>query len=1010
MSDKYNNSSAIVNKILNEDGSVTKLDGTAVDMSVASDIYKKSAPIINKVLNPDGSISKLTDYLGGGGGGGGTTDYNALNNKPSINGVTLSGNKTSEQLQLADKQTLDKVLDDIAMMDNEIDTLSKDTVSLSKTTTQTLKSPLSITNDLMINGDTNAFKIEVNENGSALLNSNDLIIDKLPKTNDETNFDELLDNQLVTKKMLKEQSGGGVDPSLIDSKISEHNLSNQSHNDIRNSLNAKANLASVATEQIGNIAIIDKDGQYETSNTKLSNINEDIDILNQQTGLLTTSINDIKDDYASKTKDNTFTGKNKLQGDLVLGSNIKNSINDKVILTTKTINNNTQSTYIGGDEVEIYAPDKLSIESEDIQIKRNSNTYKNIDSGNINEYISGGGDVADKYGIEADYAIHYGILDCPNGLIDTNITNKTVTINPGIVLKLAGTEGKTVLASKQTYDIEESGKLTLFLAKTSDTQLGFLEAGEVFYQEEEPSNGVTSYLAWWKPSRSKWQFKSIATGNVWREAIATPIANITINESNTGVLNIDYIGYRILDDDIIAQMSDIESIEDKIQTINTNVSTLSDTVDAYGYLINQDRQEITDLKNNKANKDELPTKVSQLTNDSNFVDKTYVDGEVAKIKQFNYTIVSTLPTTGQENTIYLVSKTDGSTENVYNEYMWINNKWELIGDTAIDLTGYATETYVNNKVSQETTARTNADNTLQTNIDKKQDKLTAGTNISIDSNNTIKCDIAVMKGATSTAVGVGGTVPTPVAGENVKFLRGDGKWVQFDAYTKTEANNRFALRSTVSNLQLTSRIPNITHLYYHRNYKNRVHDLATSKIYITHPLITDNDLLDLNPRIAIFRKTKRTKNNYNDTTQEVLKIIKTNYVIAGKVVDINKTERKNTDLNRQNYFQNTTEPYATFSLKEILDYFVNRYDKLYIPSNGKNNTRYSRNFNDPTFSINLGIGIIIENPDYPSEGDWNGNQTGKYYLWNNFIPFQIRKNKDRVLTITTSKNYTLLKM
>lgn len=34
----------------------------------------------------------------GGGGGGGTSDYSQLSNKPSINGVTLSGNKTSADL------------------------------------------------------------------------------------------------------------------------------------------------------------------------------------------------------------------------------------------------------------------------------------------------------------------------------------------------------------------------------------------------------------------------------------------------------------------------------------------------------------------------------------------------------------------------------------------------------------------------------------------------------------------------------------------------------------------------------------------------------------------------------------------------------------------------------------------------------------------------------------------------------------------------------------------------
>ena len=37
---------------------------------------------------------------GGGGGGGGTSDYSDLTNKPQINGVTLSGNKSAAQLSL----------------------------------------------------------------------------------------------------------------------------------------------------------------------------------------------------------------------------------------------------------------------------------------------------------------------------------------------------------------------------------------------------------------------------------------------------------------------------------------------------------------------------------------------------------------------------------------------------------------------------------------------------------------------------------------------------------------------------------------------------------------------------------------------------------------------------------------------------------------------------------------------------------------------------------------------
>lgn len=43
----------------------------------------------------------------GGGGGGGTSNYNDLSNKPSINGVTLSGNKTSEDLNITNVEIIE---------------------------------------------------------------------------------------------------------------------------------------------------------------------------------------------------------------------------------------------------------------------------------------------------------------------------------------------------------------------------------------------------------------------------------------------------------------------------------------------------------------------------------------------------------------------------------------------------------------------------------------------------------------------------------------------------------------------------------------------------------------------------------------------------------------------------------------------------------------------------------------------------------------------------------------
>ena len=42
-------------------------------------------------------------YGKGSGGGGGTSDYTDLSNKPRINNVTLSGNKTADDLDLLDE-------------------------------------------------------------------------------------------------------------------------------------------------------------------------------------------------------------------------------------------------------------------------------------------------------------------------------------------------------------------------------------------------------------------------------------------------------------------------------------------------------------------------------------------------------------------------------------------------------------------------------------------------------------------------------------------------------------------------------------------------------------------------------------------------------------------------------------------------------------------------------------------------------------------------------------------
>ena len=68
---------------------------------MADEIYPIShtEKVIAGLVEPVSHTEKII-ALYGGSGGSGTNNYNALLNKPSINGVTLTGNKTLKQLGL----------------------------------------------------------------------------------------------------------------------------------------------------------------------------------------------------------------------------------------------------------------------------------------------------------------------------------------------------------------------------------------------------------------------------------------------------------------------------------------------------------------------------------------------------------------------------------------------------------------------------------------------------------------------------------------------------------------------------------------------------------------------------------------------------------------------------------------------------------------------------------------------------------------------------------------------
>lgn len=96
------------------------------------------------------------------------------------------------------------------------------------------------------------------------------------------------------------------------------------------------------------------------------------------------------------------------------------------------------------------------------------------------------------------------------------------------------------------------------------------------------------------------------------------------------------------------------------------------------------------------------TVVKQQIADALVESKAYTDEEIATFDFIK--IVDTLPETGLENRFYFVPKTDTQTQDLFDEYAWINGEWEWITTKQIevDLTPYATKAELSAKVDKVT--------------------------------------------------------------------------------------------------------------------------------------------------------------------------------------------------------------------------------------------------------------------------------------------------------------------
>lgn len=180
------------------------------------------------------------------------------------------------------------------------------------------------------------------------------------------------------------------------------------------------------------------------------------------------------------------------------------------------------------------------------------------------------------------------------------------------------------------------------------------------------------------------------------EPFVTEITNA--NKDGDGIATIDAITDYIdaIQGDIEDRLDIIEGDANTDGSIEHALEEAKDYTDALeNGAVADNAAAIQDLEDNKADKGTTLADYG-ITNAYTITEtNTAITTAIANADHLKREIVQALPAVAQAdaNTIYMIlNGTSG--DSIYDEWMAINGSWEKIGSSAVDLTGYATEAYV----------------------------------------------------------------------------------------------------------------------------------------------------------------------------------------------------------------------------------------------------------------------------------------------------------------------------
>lgn len=297
------------------------------------------------------------------------------------------------------------------------------------------------------------------------------------------------------------------------------------------------------------------------------------------------------------------------------------------------------------------------------------------------------GDTEPMYEIELPEADLSGVLAKLTGAVENNV----VTVGADGTVKDSGIKSADLaLKSEVTAvsDIANANKTAIEAINNADT--GIVKTAKDYADEK---------------------IQELVDGQIKTntEAIAA------INNADTGILKTakDYA------DEKVKALSD-----GQVATNKTDIATMKGQIEALE-AGTYDDSELRDLIDEKA--DKATTIAGYGITDA--YTKTEVDSAittaVGNAEHLKRSIVTTLPevASADVHTIYMVEITGGDGNQKYEEFMLINGAFEKIGDSAVDLTDYATKAYADQAEADAlSAAKTYADG-LDTAMDARVDAL-----------------------------------------------------------------------------------------------------------------------------------------------------------------------------------------------------------------------------------------------------------------------------------------------